>query len=161
MDDILSLNSSTNTTDYNCAGFALGTFKWYEPQSWDILSDFKVNEMFEGSVADLLEDFPNLAAIDKLEDAPEETDVVGFRISTRDTLRAPDDEMVEWNNMVEREEVWDFHFILRTKGKWYHKAGARDIAEFTGSLDEKDEWPADRYNYYGKIAWFTRTGVAA
>jgi len=108
-----------------------------------------VDEVESNCIRDILNDHPELTIVDKPESVPEGHDIIGFRLSTElDEIEGED------GDYEDREIAYDFHFILKTLGKWYHKPGARDIVEVDWDINA--DWPADINEYDRKITWFAR-----
>lgn len=125
--------NNTGKMDYNCGGYALGTFNWYLPflpeqeryiahDTWE--EAMKLTEM---CVQTMQIEFKsrNLRTIESLRELREEEYAFAFRISTDG----------------------DFHYVRRhTNGRWFHKCGA-DSHIRSMTIDEvfSDEW-IGRYN---------------
>lgn len=99
---------NTDKHEYNCGGYALGTFSWYEPFkrgecfNLDFDSWYQACENTERCVAVMLEEFKKLRRIESLEEVSSTETAIAFRIS--------------WDG--------DFHFVRRAKNHcWYHKRG--------------------------------------
>lgn len=133
MINIQELNSRTRIADYNCGGFALGIPDWYCPKDYD--EGQEAEDMLEDCVMNIQQDCPELALIDHYSDVPNALDVIGFRLAVR------------------KGSVHDFHFILRSEGKWYHKPGVRPIGRVDFAIEKP--WPHDP-NYNSEIVWFAR-----
>jgi len=124
--------------DYNCGGFAVGTFDWlmFENDELDIFhsNNSKRNQkraLF--NTAKELKCIYNLRPIKKLSDVKPNEYLIGFRISNS-----------------------DFHFIRRmSDGTWLHKPGHSNIRV----MDNKEVfsiWSSERWDggYNSKICWF-------
>lgn len=115
---------------YNCAGYALRCFSWYVPDHYFYYCDKE--EIFNEMVEHILEDFPNLVLINKLEDVSPKTEVIAFRIDYKGQ---------------------DIHFLRRsTNGHWYHKRGALNSIDTIKVKEVLSDYWCERYT--GKIAWF-------
>ena len=139
-EDPLSLNKTTSLFDYNCYGFAFHSLDWEEPAHYDLGQ--KPEKMLSECVKDILREHPDYKLCGSYNDVPESEDCVGFRISV---YKYP---------QCEDEVVGDFHFILRHKGKWYHKPGSWEIEEVNFEIEEP--WPHHNKPYNSEIHWFTR-----
>lgn len=147
----LELNSRQTpnvTWEYNCGGFALQSFDWYCPHSFD---DYYQNTLEEGCedavyseecledcVADILSSFGDAL---RVIDHPDESTgkVIGFRCGSS-----------------EYGEV-DFHFIVRLpNGRWYQKCGGGDVETMT-KRQALDVWDSGYYTYDGDVVWFEDT----
>jgi hypothetical protein len=126
---------------FNCGGFALGTFDWYEPWHFeDIAEDdeLAVNEALEILTKDILHDFPHLIRVPHYRGVPKRLKVIGFRLDVATG---------EWR------EIADFHFIVRYHGKWYEKMGPHEIRRMRGNVEEP--WGGEYgYCYDTDIVWF-------
>lgn len=100
---------NTMLSDYNCAGFALGTFSWYCPSydedTWGWLEDWSwdfMKQVTQLSVNKMLRDFDNLRLIHQMHELREGEYAVAFRVSSDG----------------------DFHYIRQICGEhWEHKCG--------------------------------------
>ena len=118
-DDPFNKNNNRNVRNtpkrnYNCGGYALGTFSWYCPHneeddtffgydySFDTQEEAWVKTMY--AVSKMILDFEgNLRMIKSLNQLHKNTErVVAFRLSSDG----------------------DFHYIKKTKNGWRHKCGA-------------------------------------
>ena len=110
---------NTCKSDYNCGGYALGTFSWYCPHNekyrgcYDTYSEESLFEQVMGHVKIMLTEFPALRIIHALSEATEEEEIIAFRLSD-----------------------CDFHFMVRKANKrWYHKQGS---CSFIYSIAEEE-----------------------
>lgn len=132
-----------NYEDYNCGGFAFGTYEWYFPYDWwqtredsafDLFSNGKtakeIQEIFlEEEFETILEDFKGR---------------IHFIEDWRDA--SPRDRVICYRNCVcireeNEEEIYvatDYHFKVRINGKWYEKRG--EEAPRPCDLDEDSPW---------------------
>jgi hypothetical protein len=109
-EDELNLNGYRNINNtskyaYNCGGYALGTYSWYQPHSKDekgYLFDIRISieKRTEKAVQYMLNDFNDLRVIKTLTEVTEEEYAIAFRLA--------DD---------------DFHYMMKKGDKWYSKAG--------------------------------------
>lgn len=121
-----------NTLDYNCAGYALGTFTWilldafdhgydlsFDDGDEDIMKKIEdyVARMEDNCVEEIVENFEGLVRpISVLSELHEDEYAVLFRVSY-------DDEGY----------IDDFHFVKRHHdGHYSHKPGSAPITEFEG-----------------------------
>ncbi len=142
-------NESTAWTDeYNCAGYALGTFNWllpYDEKDREIIkeNDFDIDLLEETTNTQvytvenftkyLLKTFDNLRVIEYPSQAKDNEEVIGMRI--------------DYNDL-------DFHFIRRKLNKkWYHKIGGSDVIRFKEENVFKPLW-CNRYN--SEIVFFAK-----
>ena len=104
-----------NIHDFNCQGFAFGTYEWdypYDQAYRNVMftanedDDYFINEYLNITVNWLLDYYCNqLRLIDNVKDAKEDEEVIAYRVGAT-----------------------DFHFMKRkSNGKWYHKPGANSI----------------------------------
>lgn len=134
---------NTPREDYNCGGYALGTFTWYRPTNsyrFDFGSidlAYKKNGIENATqkcVEFMLKEFANtLRVIQSIEDLAENEYAIAFRISG-----------TAWN---------DFHYIKRAKnGCWYQKQGAcRKITRVPKEEVFADKWVRYPLVYEGQI----------
>lgn len=142
-------NENTAWTDeYNCAGYALGTFNWLLPYDeedrevivdcgfdYDILEEMINTKVYsvENFTQYLLKTFNNLRVIEYPSQAKDNEEVIGMRI--------------DYNDL-------DFHFIRRKLNKkWYHKIGGSDVIRFKEENVFKPVW-CNRYN--SEIVFFAK-----
>lgn len=99
---------NTNTRFYNCAGYALGTFSWYQPYDDDLLftlfcdSD-ALEEITKQTVSYMLKDFGGkLRVISSLEELRKDEYAIAYRVSSDG----------------------DFHFMRKARTRWHHKRGS-------------------------------------
>lgn len=130
----LGKRNTSNTTrrSYNCGGYALETFSWYEPTgkahpSWQDFC-FKNTEEAERKtkkcVRAMLREFPTLRVIKTLADVRPDEYAIMFRLS----------------------DDGDFHFLKRDKrGHWRHKCGGWEV-ETIKVANIFGEWRFGRYN---------------
>ena len=132
--------------DYNCGGFALGTFDWYVPYSWydgceevcDLRADIDEGyiDEYDGvtRIAELfIENMVSLGLcrqVNGLEDLEKDEYLVAFRASYN-----------------------DFHYARRlSNGRWFHKMGYSEIQEITLADVLDDYWWKNLGCYYtGKL----------
>lgn len=116
--------------DYNCGGYALGTFNW-----WGFYClRFSGERNLEDCVEELLEVFPDkLRIITSPKECKSNEYVIAFRMS----------------------DV-DFHFLKLSKnGRWYHKRGAFPKIEIFPKKDLFNKiWKNGSYYYDSEIVFF-------
>ena len=133
---------NTPKAAYNCAGYALGTFSWYQPDPEDCdpwgwrFTRKEMEEVTEECTAQMLRDFSDLRVISNLSDlAPTERAIV-FRVSSDG----------------------DFHYMrLARNGQWYHKMGGASFIDRCSTkevLDPNKKWVCC---YDGPIVLFAKT----
>lgn len=145
--NLKGLRNERNTSqfDYNCGGYALGTFSWYCPCEeeenkgnyfGDDFSAKKLESRTQDCVNKLLNDFANLRVINSIKELQKNELAVAFRIS----------------GIVD-----DFHFILRKRnGQWFEKNGAGIIHRVTKNYALNQTWGTIFTTYHGKIVLFAR-----
>lgn len=121
-----------NTLDYNCGGYALGTFTWilldafdhgydlsFDDSDEDMMEEIEdyVARMEDNCVEEIVEDFEGLVRpISVLSELHEDEYAVLFRVS------------YDGEGYID-----DFHFVKRHHdGHYSHKPGNSPIAEFEG-----------------------------
>jgi hypothetical protein len=136
--------TNTDIDDYNCGGYALGTFSWYCPYHdikwahiWErggrSLRGHK-KEFMRQAIETMLEDFPNLRRIHfPIEATPNER-VIALRLADH-----------------------DFHFMYRGLNKvWYQKMGGTELQRVPKAQVTARAW--NNYfgepTYKGKIVYF-------
>lgn len=124
---------NTETRDYNCAGFALGTFSWYCPdeeehnERWTLRR--RIRKYRANAIQKMLDEFPNLRLIKKVDECANNEYVIAFRLADN-----------------------DFHYIKRgLDNVWYHKRGICSIERISQEEVFGKTW-YDRYK--GKITLF-------
>lgn len=159
MKNLMLLNSNTNTFNYNCGGFAIGNLEWLELREFNCGQD--VPDMLLDCAAELERRFPALKRIAHPDVVNSNRKVIGFRIAELSQDRDPC-EYCDNNNCdncngcgqnEDGETASDFHFVLRHKGKWFHKPGSNDIREV--DFDVYRDWPHRDEPYNSEIIWFT------
>jgi len=110
-----NLRNEDNTymSDYNCGGYALGTFSWYCPSededAWGMFEHRSQEEMevlTAECVAVMLDDFKDLRLIESMDDLRKGEYAIAFRVSSDG----------------------DFHYVKQFYGKWWrHKRGSGQI----------------------------------
>lgn len=97
---------NTDRWDYNCGGYALGIYVWYQFEHYlAIMRKVGVEKMTRLCVDALLRDFPTLRVINDLRELQKNERAIAFRICEN-----------------------DFHFMMRHKnGHWSHKPGRTSI----------------------------------
>ena len=103
---------NTDTHLYNCAGYALGTFSWYQPyDNFDVhdslFSDSNTLESItQQTVSCMLKDFEGrLRVISSLKELRKDEYAIAYRISSDG----------------------DFHFMKKARTRWHHKRGSMSI----------------------------------
>lgn len=124
---------------FNCGGYALDTFTWYNPcYGFDYFfdseeeNDKKIDFLSEI----MLEEFPDMRRIDSPDEVGKNEYVIAFRIT---------------QSIFD----FDFHFIRRGRnGVWYEKMGAR--MGINRVSKEEVFAPSWKNKYFGKIAFFAK-----
>ena len=133
-----------NTTihSYNCGGYALRTYSWYQPYNdeedfvWDLGNLYMGEEelargALESCVDYMLEEFgEDLRVVADGEYDPQTEELIAFRTSTDDETDSYD-----WPD-------FDFHFKVFRDGKWMEKCGTEEIREA-----DPDNWIIGCYVY--------------
>lgn len=144
--DLFNLNrnrneKNTSQWDYNCGGYALGTFSWYLPNDEDDRDKFwgwqdhsyeEMEAITLTCVEWMLNDFNDLRIIQQLNEVRHDEYAIAFRVSSDG----------------------DFHYIRQDKFRtWTHKCGSSHIRTITRWEVFHTEWN-DRYN--GPIVLFAK-----
>ena len=126
--------TNTDIDDYNCGGYALGTFSWYCPyhdikwahrweRSGKALRGYK-REFMRQAIKTLLKDFPTLRRIHLPIEATPNERVIALRLADH-----------------------DFHFMYRGLNKvWYQKMGGTELQRVPKAQVTARAWN----NYYGE-----------
>ncbi len=133
---------NTPKSAYNCAGYALETFSWYQPDpencdpwGWRFTSK-EMKEVTEECIEQMLKDFPDLRVISNLSDLAPTERAIAFRVSSDG----------------------DFHYMkLARNGQWYHKMGNSPIIDRCSTnevLNPNKKWIC---RYDGPIVLFAKT----
>lgn len=122
--------------DYNCMGYALGTFEWEELNSFDVIEEGDFDSLEDVALAcaeELSDYFEYLRRIDEPEDVTENEYAIAFRIGYD-----------------------DFHFLRQTSdGIWTHKPGPCVIQNISEEEVEGSAWCIHRtYPYISTIYYF-------
>lgn len=118
---------NTDLDDYNCGGYALGTFNWYLP--FADLSESTNTLYFRRrmSVNEIVRYYANYILLD-----------FGARIRE---IQSVEELKVGERAIAFRAGVDDFHFCVRGKnGVWYHKPGRNTIRRIKKSEVFTKEW---------------------
>lgn len=129
---ITKTNNAFNTPrhDFNCGGFALGTYDWVCLDSYVYCDDFSNDEELEQAfieetdyaVEEILKLCPKSRIINDVNELKENEFAVYFRLS----------------------DDGDYHFVKRMhNGELWHKQGVTEIGRFYG--DVEDDWCCRRY----------------
>lgn len=146
-DDLFNSNrernaDNTDELDYNCGGYALGTFSWYLPshltyshwENWfgDEIDEDDLEAITDLAVEAMLEDFADLRLIDRLDEVRHDEYAIAFRVSSDG----------------------DFHYIKQGRSRfWTHKCGASRIFTMTRWEVFNTEWC---HRYDGPIVLFAK-----
>ena len=130
---------NTDQYDYNCGGYALGTFSWYLPCYdiniwgwWKNWTESQVAELTEEAVEIMLRDFSDLRLIMDLRQVRYDEYAIAFRISSDG----------------------DFHFCKQdSRKRWTHKAGSSPIRRISQTHIFGSAWNG---RYDGPIILFAK-----
>lgn len=130
---------NTNQFDYNCGGYALGTFSWYLPSYstsvWGMFRNYNENEMAqitEAAVEVMLRDFSDLRLIFDLRQVQKNEYAIAFRVSSDG----------------------DFHFARQDcHKKWSHKRGSSAICKISQRYIFHNNWHG---RYDGPLILFAK-----
>ena len=147
--------SNTDTYDYNCGGFALGTYSWYMPYHsddqmevygrWDDIQMWLDVAKYANNIVDRTDarmtahtyvvSLLNLFVERILEDFP-----TVRRVQTFEEIK-PDERIILFRTGAD-----DFHFIVSFDHKhWWHKYGSNCIEELCEDEVFDTEWANGRY----------------
>lgn len=124
---------NTDRLDYNCGGYALECFSWYQPRLIDrgcrayaFNSPSENHRSTQLSVKRMLQEFPDLRVIQSLDEVQGDEYPILFRHSSDG----------------------DFHFIKRCNdGVWRHKRGGT----FIDTISKTELWGVWCHRYDGEI----------
>lgn len=130
---------NTEKRNYNCGGYALGTYSWYTPFKKITAINLRNHHMYHAiekdAVAKILTDFPDLQLVEENTIFNKSVDytkneIIAFRFSHH-----------------------DFHFWKISKnGRWYDKMGSSYYINSHKYFDVFENWGT----YDGKLYFFTR-----
>lgn len=133
---IIRTIKNTDKGRYNCAGYALKTFTWFDFDDFNYYSTMKHKnaEVIKLSKV-LLKQFPTLRIIKALPELQANEYPIAFRVGSQ-----------------------DFHFMCRGKNKqWYHKMGnSPKINRVTESEVFTEIWESASCTYDSKIILFAK-----
>lgn len=140
---------NTPRRDFNCGGYALGTFNWYKPvleeneDEEDLMFDSEIDvyERTQRCVNAMLMEFAGvLRVINDVSELMTDEYAIAFRLQDGDG----------WD---------DFHYMKRaSNGVWYQKCGGYPTI-FRATKHEAlyEEWSTDvSYTYYGPVVLFAK-----
>lgn len=146
---------NTNIKDYNCGGYALGTFNWYLPYEKDESFEYKSNlDFMDGLRNDgySVEEATVIVLDKNIGQMLEQFGSDLREISEEEIYNLDDDEeLVVYRLSVmydeEHDDVYDmdFHFMKHYDGNWTHKIGGNEIQFYDG--DVFDVWREWYYQY--------------
>lgn len=167
--NIKGTRNSNNTDDfeYNCGGYALNTFSWYEPYNVDIdeiedsiaryidrgyLKEQIYNILLNKFVKHILKDFKNLRTIRDKSELKEGERLIYFRYFF-ELISDFDD------NWIGTEDSYDyihsdFHFRFYENGHWYEKNGGGPIHMCDGDDNDGPVWYSGTNAYDSPIIKF-------
>lgn len=125
--------------DYNCMGYALGTFEWEELDTFFVWWDEEdgkdiLEDMILDCVGEIEKRFDFVHCIESPEDVRENEYVVAFKVGYD-----------------------DFHFMRQNSdGSWTHKRGGSPIEEISEEEVFSQEWGIDKYisrTYYFSVRY--------
>lgn len=156
-DDGLNLERRRNLNNtprgnFNCGGYALGTFSWYMPatnEDFDFCFDptEDVVERTECCVRHILEDFTgSIRRISGVDECADDEYVIAFRLEGNPAT---------WQD--------DFHFMRRdSSGVWRQKLGGRPrIETVRKEIVFSSAWEALWLSYEGPIVLFAKKKIGA
>lgn len=129
---------NTDCREYNCGGFALETFSWYEPSYFNGDGCFLCEDLAEeGYDIESIQEILCSNCVDSiLEDFGEK-----IRVVQRETDLKTDEELIAFrvDSGYENDyETQDFHFRVFRDGRWQEKSG-HGLIHDTDDPDE-DIW---------------------
>ena len=142
--DIRNLSIDENAPDqfgYNCGGFALGTFDWYRPYSYEedgYIFEFDEDEfgswydynewLLNVTVSHMLDTIDGLRLIENVSKLKENEYAIAYRVGA---------------------EIEDFHYMRRSdEGRWFEKQGWDSIHEVDENYVYADKWELTPWEFY-------------
>lgn len=163
-EDYLNSKHTRNSTnckniDYNCGGFATGTYSWLcpYPANWedsngseerdDLIYDYNDSGYSDMEIANEILDYD----IDYFKDLFGDK----FREATKEEILEEPDGLIAYRIASENiyDEGGEFHFRVRKNGSWFEKMGISEIVNL-GNIDIQEPWTYNYYTYNSKIAFF-------
>lgn len=146
-------SDNTDKYEYNCGGYALNTFSWYEPYDIDIddiedeiaeyidkgLSKQEIYEiLLDRFTSKLLSEFDNLRLIKDNSEVKEDERLVYFRYFYELVSDFDDN----WQGTEDSYDYIhsDFHFRFYEDGHWYEKNGSGPIHTCDGDENDGPVW---------------------
>lgn len=133
---IIRTIKNTDKRRYNCAGYALKTFTWFDFDDFNYYSTMKQKNAEVTKLSKvLLKQFPTMRIIKALPELQSNEYPIAFRVGSH-----------------------DFHFMCRGKNKhWYHKMGNEPkINRITESEVLNECWEGSSCTYDSKIVLFAK-----
>ena len=132
----MKMIANTETSDYNCGGYALGTKQWlrFTGCTREHYENDNVKPQMMNMVVELLDRYPKLKLVDEkyVRDVKHKQEtIVAFRLS-----------------------ISDFHFCVRRHGRWTAKRGSNCIFRMTKKEVMDCEWEGYPTNYDSPIVYF-------
>lgn len=154
---------NTYVGDYNCGGFALGTYSWYMPyrinecsyvsKKWYIAQE----SLYDAKRAD---EFGKKLLMQQYYSTIEHltclfTNRILDDFPTCRIITSVDEADLDETIILFRTGDDDFHFVVSFDHKhWFHKCGAHEIEEVCEDEVFNTEWERGRYN--GRIVIFAK-----
>ena len=136
--------------DYNCGGFALGTFEWYVPSSYEEDYDNETIEQVE--VEDIRQDYYK-CRLDYYDACNEIAnyfiknmcnDLTGIREIENENELKGNEYLVAF-----KASINDFHYARKlSNGRWFHKMGCEEIREIDEWQVYSDKWWSNMHCQY-------------
>jgi hypothetical protein len=167
--NVKGTRNSNNTDDfeYNCGGYALNTFSWYEPYDVDIdiieediaeyidhgyLKEQIYNILLSRFVKHILKDFKTLRTIKDKSELKSDERLIYFRYFFELVSDFDDN----WNGTEDSYDYIhsDFHFRFYENNHWYEKNGSGPIHMCDGEDNDGPVWICGANAYDSPIIKF-------
>ena len=157
-------SENTDNFEYNCGGYALNTFAWYEPCDIDAIEDDIAYYIQEGLSKEeiyniilshftdiILSEFQNIRLITDSSEIKSDERLIYFRYFYN-TVSDFDD---NWEDNTYYSYIRsDFHFRFFENGHWYEKCGSQPICTCDGEDIDGPVWACGVNIYDSPIVKF-------
>lgn len=110
--------------EYNCGGFALGTFNWFLPHSFmsyrsylRTIGGYEETKVLAATIPEILKVSDTIRRIDSMDELKQDEYAIAYRVCSD-----------------------DFHFRLCYNGEWYEKMGDGNIHKISAHTIFTDCW---------------------
>ncbi len=160
-------SSNTNLSDYNCGGYALNTFSWYEPYNGEDVEEIEeevaeyldegwsVEQIYEFLASQfvdyMIHDIKGLRLIDNNDEVKKDERLIYFRFLIGLVSNFDDN----WEGTPDDYDYVhvDFHYRFFEDGHWHEKNGVGDLKTCDGDADNS-VWVCGANTYDSPIIKF-------